>query len=486
MGAEELKQADAVASKFALDRLLLRFSDPAIEQRFEDESLLASMNFIRAYVIGGILIYSVFGVLDVITKDAHLRWLLFLRYGVVCPILLAIFITTLFPVFRRISQRLLSLAMLSSGLSIVVMTAIMQAPFNAQYFAGIIIVVAYCGSLIRLRFVNSTLCALILFSTYQVVCFEFAPIPWRDFVANDFFLGSATLVGMLSSYIQELYFRRSYVGQKIVEEKNRLTAELLIESEKANRAKNDFLANMSHELRTPLNAVLGFSDIIKTELLGPVGDRRYVDYAGDIHSSGAHLLAVINDILNLSKAEVGKLTLNERRFSLNEVIAECIRLCRLLAENGRIHVEHAPNAPDIVLLGDQKFFAQIILNLLSNAIKFTPPEGRVAIGCETAPSGEVVIQVSDTGLGISAQDLDRVVRPFEQVSNIYTRNTGGTGLGLPIAKRFVELHGGSLSLESELEKGTVARILLPPERRVPEGRSTAGDNFSPDAMAACG
>ena len=478
MNETEQTQVDAVISEYALDRLLLRFSNPTIEQGFEDESLLASMHFIRAYVIGGILIYIAFGILDFITNDVRLGWIWFMRYGLVCPILIGIFIATFFPIFHRISQPLLSLAMLSSGFSIVVMTAIMQAPFNTMYYVGIIIVVSYCGNLIRLRFVNSTLCAWMLFAAYQIVCLKIAPIPWRIFVANDFFLGSATLVGMLGSYIQELYFRRSYVGQKVVEAKNRLTADLLVESQKANRAKSNFLANMSHELRTPLNAVIGFSDIIKMELHGTIGDQRYAEYAGDIHKSGMHLLAIINDILSLSKAESGKLSLSESRFSLNCVIGECLRICRNDADSRRVRLEFAHLAPDIELLGDERLFLQILMNLVSNGVKFTPAEGSVSIRCEIERTGCVVVEVADTGIGIAPEDLERVLRPFEQVSGTYSRNTGGTGLGLPIVKRFVELHNGSLSLKSELEKGTVVRVTFPAERHAPPNCEAAAGTQS--------
>ncbi|HWY62459.1 MAG TPA: HAMP domain-containing sensor histidine kinase [Rhizomicrobium sp.] len=462
----EPKDADAVVKLYALDGLSLSFSDPAVERRFEEESLLASMFFIRTYIIGGILIYTAFSVLDVITEDSALAWMLFLRFGVVCPVLLGILITTFFPLFRRMSQRLLSLAMLSSGLSIVVMTAIMKSEYSLQYFVGIIVVVSYCGSLIRLRFVNSTLCAIFLFTSYQFVRLEIAPIPWRNFVADDFFLGSATLVGMLSSYIQELYFRRSYVAHKIVEAKNSLAARLLVESQKASVAKSDFLANMSHELRTPLNAVIGFSDIIRTQMYGSSGDPRYAEYAEDIYNSGTHLLAIINDILNLTKVEAGKYELSESRFELDEVVEDCIKRCSVQAAKRNIDVLFNVGGTPPILFGDRRLFLQIFLNLISNAIKFTPDEGRVSIGWQMEPQGAIAIQVSDTGVGIAAEDIERVVRPFEQVSTGYSRSTGGTGLGLPITKRFVELHGGSLVLESVVGAGTTVTIRLPPDRVV--------------------
>jgi two-component system, cell cycle sensor histidine kinase PleC len=464
MGTDDVKEVDAVASQYVLDKVRLRFSDSTIEQRFESESVLASINFIRAYVIGGILIYTVFGGLDLITGGRALPWLLFIRYLVVCPILLAILITTFFPLFRRISQPLLSLAMMSSGSSIVVMTAIMAPPYNVQYFVGIIIVVSYCGSLIRLRFVNSTLCALILFAAYQVVCVWINPIPWRFYVANDFFLGSATLVGMLSSYIQELNYRRSYVAHKIVEAKNRLAASLLVEANKANRAKSEFLANMSHELRTPLNAVIGFSDLIRTQLLGPVGDRRYVEYAGDIQESGQHLLSIINDILSLSKAEAGRFELSESNFSLEEVMSRCIKMCHMRADTADVTLVVVDALQDIVVFGDERLMVQILVNLFSNGIKFTPAGGQVTARYQTSPDGELIIEISDTGIGIAPEDIERVQRPFEQVSNAYSRNTGGTGLGLPITKQFVELHGGRLSLRSVLREGTTVSVNLPAGR----------------------
>jgi signal transduction histidine kinase len=463
---EEPKDVDTVASLYALDRLSLSFSDPAVERRFEQESLLASMSFIRTYVIGGILIYIGFGVLDVITGDSALFWMLFLRFGVVVPILLGILVATFFPLFRRMSQRLLALAMLSTGFSIVVMTALMKSEYAMQYFVGIIIVVSYCGSLIRLRFVNSTLCALFLFAAYQFVRIEIAPLPWRTFVANDFFLGSATLVGMLSSYIQELYFRRSYVAHKIVEAKNVLTARLLVESQKANVAKSEFLANMSHELRTPLNAVIGFSDIIRTQMYGP-GDARYAEYAEDIHNSGTHLLAIINDILNLTKVEAGKLELSESRFELDELIEDCIKHCSVQAAKRNIAVDFDPGEAPPILYGDRRLFVQILLNLISNGVKFTPEGGRVSISYQMENSGGVGIHVSDTGVGIGPEDIERVLRPFEQVSTAYSRSTGGTGLGLPITKRFVELHGGTLTLESKVGSGTTVHVFLPADRVVP-------------------
>jgi signal transduction histidine kinase len=459
------KDREAVGDDYALDKLLLSFRDRGLERRFEVESVIASMNFIRAYVVGGILIYIAFGALDLVTKDPAMPWLMLIRYGMVCPILAGILTSTFFPLFKRYSQFLLSLAMLSSGLSIVAMTAIMRPPFNTQYFAGIIIVLSYCGSLIRLRFAYSTICAWFLFLAYQVTTILINPIDWRTFAANDFFLGSATLVGMLSSYIQEFYFRQSYIAGKRAEAKNVLAGRLLLEAKKANRAKSEFLANMSHELRTPLNAVIGFSDIIRTELFGPVGDARYVEYAGDIGRSGAHLLSIINDILNLAKAEAGKLELVEGSFSLTDVIRRAMKMCETRAMSGHVGLVFA-GGRDPAILGDERLMLQVLVNLISNGVKFTPAGGEVRVAYEINGGGGLALSVSDTGCGIPPGDLERVSRPFEQVSNAYSRQEGGTGLGLPLSKRFVEMHGGSLKLESTVGRGTTVHILLPASRVV--------------------
>src|SRR5438067_1986063 len=324
--------------QFDLNRLTLRFRDSNVERLFQSETLRQSIHFIRAYFIAGTLLYIAFGILDVVVGGPSLSSMLAIRYGGVAPILIGLFTLTFFPLFFRVAQAALSMAMLASGLGIIAMTAIMGPPFNSLYYAGLIMVVSYCGSLIRLNFRYSAVIAVFLFACYQIVGLWLNPIPLPVFVSNDFFLGMATGVGVFVAYIQELYLRQAYLAQKAVEEKNRLVTESLAEAMRANKSRGEFLATMSHELRTPLNAIIGFSDIIRRELFGGIQNSKYKEYARDIHESGSHLLAIINDILDLAKADNGKLDLNEQEFDAAEMLRTCIRMCEMRAESAGLQL----------------------------------------------------------------------------------------------------------------------------------------------------
>ena len=463
MGPEKF-QTISTEPQFELDRIRLRFRDAAVERTFQSDLEHHSVAFIRTYLIAGTLLYIVFGVLDIAVGGQAFPSMLIIRYGIVTPILLGIFALTFFPLFFRIAQPVLGLAMLSSGLGVLAMTAIMPPPYNRLYYAGLIMVVSYCGSLIRLKFKYSVMIAILLFVAYQAVCVWINPIPFEYYISNNFFLTMATGVGLFSAYIQELYIRRAYVGQKIAEEKNRIASEALEESVRANQSKSHFLATMSHELRTPLNAIIGFSDIIMRELWGRIENDKYTEYAKDIHDSGSHLLTIINDILDLAKAESGKLQLNEHQFNATETLEACIRMCRGSAGAGGVALKFLDGKTSVIVLADERLFSQIIVNLLSNAIKFTREGGVVTLDVLADARKGVVFRIVDTGIGIAKENIERALRPFEQVENIYSRSHGGTGLGLPYAKRLTELHGGDLNIASEVGKGTTVTVTLPPSR----------------------
>jgi two-component system cell cycle sensor histidine kinase PleC len=230
-------------------------------------------------------------------------------------------------------------------------------------------------------------------------------------------------------------------------------------AEAANRAKSEFLANMSHELRTPLNAINGFSEIMVGELYGPLGDRRYKEYAGDILSSGQHLLALINDILDMAKIEAGKLNLKFEPISIEEVAEDAIRLMRNRADDaGLTLAADVPDLPDVE--ADYRAVKQVLLNLISNAVKFTPRGGVITVRASVTAT-ELELTVRDTGIGISKEDLDRLARPFEQVETQHAKTQQGTGLGLALTKSLIEMHGGRLVMESEPGMGTTVKVILP-------------------------
>ncbi len=236
-------------------------------------------------------------------------------------------------------------------------------------------------------------------------------------------------------------------------------------AESANRAKSQFLANISHELRTPLNAVIGFSSILMNQLFGPLGDNKYLEYAKDINESGTHLLDIINDILDLSKAEAGKLSITYEEVNVGKSVNKCMTILAERAEKGKvtITVDVPKSLPP--LIADRLRFIQILLNIMSNAVKFTEAGGRVHVSAKvvetTRDNGEFIILVQDTGIGMSKEDLGNAFQSFGQVDSGLNRKYEGTGLGLPLTRKLMELHFGRIEMESELGKGTMVRLIFP-------------------------
>jgi signal transduction histidine kinase len=237
------------------------------------------------------------------------------------------------------------------------------------------------------------------------------------------------------------------------------------QAEMANHAKSEFLANMSHELRTPLNAIIGFSEIIAHELFGPLGNEKYLDYMKDIHKSSLHLLAIINDVLDMSKIEAGKLELSKEPLNIRHLIGEVIRMMREWAESRSIEMVTKLPVEEVEIWADERAMKQIFLNLMSNAIKFSRDGGQVCIRVVSDEPGLAVVEFEDHGIGMTEEELERALQPFGQAKPSTTRNYGGTGLGLPITKGLIEAHGGKLAIESRADQGTIARISLSTERK---------------------
>jgi signal transduction histidine kinase len=238
-------------------------------------------------------------------------------------------------------------------------------------------------------------------------------------------------------------------------------------AEAASQAKSLFLANMSHELRTPLNAIIGFSQLIRDQRMGPVGIPLYAEYAADILGAGEHLLEVINNILDISKIEAGKLELVEEWLPLQDIVRSSLASVYNQAQVGRVALETNLPADLPPIRADRVMLRQILINLLANAVKFTPPGGRVAVAAERTADGGLAIAIADTGIGMSRDEIVIALEPFRQVENSLTKRHAGTGLGLPLANRLAELHGGHLAIESAKGNGTTIRLHLPADRVTP-------------------
>ncbi|MFW0777512.1 MAG: sensor histidine kinase [Rickettsiales bacterium] len=270
-----------------------------------------------------------------------------------------------------------------------------------------------------------------------------------------------------------ILFISSRKAESIIAKQYEANIELAATAEAAqaeNMQKSQFLANISHELRTPLNAIIGFSDIIKTEVIAAMENKKYHDYINDIHSSGVHLLSLINDILDYSKAEAGKLELEVSEVNVSKLVQNSMRLVAPRAEAAKVTLTDALPKEQIIMTTDSKKFKQILLNLLSNAVKFTQENGEVKITAwRDLTVDAYFFEVRDSGIGIAPKDISRAMSPFGQVDSALSRKYEGTGLGLPLTKKFVEIMGGTFSIESELGKGTTITFSLPRELKDRDG-----------------
>jgi two-component system, cell cycle sensor histidine kinase PleC len=335
-------------------------------------------------------------------------------------------------------------------------------------FASLIVVLA-----IRMTFASSMMPILYVGTVPITIAVVYRLVMLQDF----FYMALASMAigvhiyfiflakGLNSTALAMLEFRSQKESLIIeLEEARVISEEARNRAEAANVAKSRFLATMSHELRTPLNAILGFSEVMQAEIMGPMHNKTYKEYAGNIHDSGRHLLNLINEILDLSRIEAGRYELKEEPIRLIDAAEDCHRMLKQRAEAKGLQIVEDFDEDLPQLWADERAVRQICLNLVSNALKFTPRGGTITITVAALPNGGQTVSIRDTGPGIPKEEIPKVLQAFGQGSLAHQTAEGGTGLGLPIVQNLIELHGGTFDLQSELRKGTTATINFPKQR----------------------
>jgi len=368
--------------------------------------------------------------------------------------------------WRRLSYRVLDAMVLAIVVTVCAQTLALSIIGGSRILlleVQFIMMIVLIHIFVPNRFLLNAVPALVLslaFVAQAIWTFDYIPSQRLGVVA---WVVGANVLGIITAQRLARYRRGQFASLEAERIANMQMRVAMDEAKLASRAKSEFLANISHELRTPLNAINGFSQLMLSGTFGPLGDPRYRDYVKDINVSGEHLLTLINEILDLSRIEAGKRELTESGIDLGHLIASCLRIVGPRAEDKGIALENKTEGETVCLWADETALKQILLNLIVNGVKFTPSGGRVTVSIEHAKDG-VTVLVRDNGIGIAAEDIEAVQKPFAQVDNALTREQEGTGLGLPLAKALTELHGGTLKLQSAPKEGTVVRVRLPMDR----------------------
>jgi signal transduction histidine kinase len=452
-----------------------------LEKAFLADWIRRSMVIKQVAMVMGIALYALFATLDWWAAPTSRDTIWTIRFGFVIPVIALGLAATFLRPLKRFLFEISACVVLAGALGLVAMMVVLGAeePAHHSYGAGLVLVFLF-QVFAGLRFVHAAIMNLfvvVLYNALAVLHQDLLSYPSGSLLLlnNNFQFVSAGFMAALQSYLSETLARREFAQRLLVSleqaDKRRLAGQLteqrMLEKtrilEAANQHKSEFLANMSHELRTPLNAVIGFSEVLNERLFGELNARQ-ARYVENIHSSGRHLLSLINDILDLSKIEAGRMDLEVTRFSAAAALESATSLLRERANRNRVGLELAIGESVGEVCADERKFKQIVLNLLTNAVKFTPAGGRITV---TARMGGPTLEVSveDTGIGIAPADQELIFQQFRQVGSDYARKQEGTGLGLALTRKLVELHGGAIGVHSEPGKGSRFSFTIP----APEG-----------------
>ena len=445
-------------------------SEKSFQIRYFHNSLI---QFRVAFVLVTFL-YGIFGFLDQLVAKQHESLFHLIRFGIVVPLLILVFVFSFNKYFIRIWQELLFVCFIVGGAGIAIMT--IKAPENSIYYAGLMLIFSAGYFFIKLRFLLATLAGWFVLLFFNIGVIFFSDIEREMIISYNFFFVSANLIGMFGAYYIEFYTRKDFFLNQLLDQRNaeiaeanknleskvtKRTEELLLakeHAEQSDKLKSAFLANMSHEIRTPLNSIIGFSELLSDNYFD---SKQHLEFAQMINESGNNLLVIISDIMDISKIEAGQVLLRKKMVSINKVLFSIQKEYSFKANRKGIELRLDPSNPiaEITIESDGERLGQILINLVGNAIKFTE-SGFVEIGfCEAG--NFIQFHVKDTGIGINHEFHQQIFERFSQVESAFSRKYGGNGLGLPISKSLVELLGGTIWVESEEGKGSVFYFTLP-------------------------
>ncbi len=458
----------------AIRRWSLRFESDELENRYQAARMRNTNHEIRIWGIWAIFIYLAHGSVEWFLIPEQLHMMLLVRLVITAPVFFGAWLLSYTKYFERYMQPAIVVCVFAATAGYLIMLAQVPEPLSRLYSYLLVIVLLFLHGHMGIRFIYGLLANGFLLAGYFVVTFGVNPV--ADFALlfqNSLFIMAFAIIILFMHHNHEILAHRNFratlvlsreIGERLEAEQRILAAHEAAEN--ANRSKSLFLANMSHELRTPLNAISGFADIMEKEMFGPLGDPHYKEYARDIHASGHHLLAIIDDILDLSRVEAGHSGFDGTESTIEDVVASCIPLVRRRAEEGEVslYTNIERDLPRLVV--DVRRVKQILINLLSNAVKFTEPGGRIEVFARMNGEDALEITVKDNGIGMRAEDIPKALEPFGQIDASLTRKYEGTGLGLTLVKQMTEAHGGSLHIDSQLGVGTAVTVRFPANRVV--------------------
>ncbi len=454
------------------------FDDALAIEAFRTDSNARKFAARRFFMLAGVLLYAIYAYLDYLVAGPFAQQFIMVRLLVVVPLMLAI-ATSFSAGWFQGRENYAFLAYMTVMLASVLYMCLLIGEPVADFYPFGMVVIVFSMSMLLLPTLRLTITMSFTVIVAQGIVIAFSQMGREAAYTSVYFVCMCCIVLIVGMYFLENTERKQYIYklelEKTVEtlrESEQRAINLYHEAKQAERAKSEFLAVVSHELRTPMNAIIGFSEIISTEMMGEVQPPQYREYATHINKSGTQLLNIINDILDISRAEMDKITFEAKEFDLEATLDSAITSCSANAKESEIFVQRiGGQSGEFILCGDEARILQALINIIGNAIKFSPQGGTVTVEQSFTPRGELSLAIKDEGIGISPEDIEHIKQPFQQAESAFVRNNGGLGLGLAICGIVADAHDGELQVESELGEGTTVSLILPPDCVVMQGKA---------------